>query len=165
MSDSYGTLVAIQFNIKIIFMKKLLLVLVTVVAAGTVNAQELGIRFGGISGSSGAALDAVFGLNGTRIHADLGFYEDAVGIDFLWDLIYKPLGGEAFYWYLGVGPTAIIGDVFRLGVAGEIGLEYLFNTVPIAIGADWRPSLWIVDETRFGSDSFGLNVRWRFGSY
>jgi len=80
-------------------------------------------------------------------------------------VIYKPLGGEAFDWYLGVGPTAIIGDIFRLGAAGEIGLEYGFNSVPIVIGADWRPTFWIIDETGFGADSFGLNVRWRFGSY
>jgi hypothetical protein len=144
-------------------MKKVLLVCFAVFAMGSLSAQEVGIRFGGVNGGGGAAIDAVFGVGSSRIHADLGFYNEAVGIDILWDLLYKPLGGEAFNWYLGVGPTATIGDPFWLGVAGELGLEYRFNGVPIVLGLDWRPTFWIIDDTRFGADSFGLNARWNFG--
>lgn len=127
------------------------------------NAQEIGVRFGGTNGAGGAAIDAVFSAGQfSRIHADLGFYRGGVGIDALWDFIYKPLNGEAFNWYLGVGPSTYLGDSFWLGISGEIGLEYRFSSVPIAIGADWRPTLWVVEETRFGADSFGLNVRFIF---
>ncbi len=127
------------------------------------NAQEVGVRFGGTNGAGGAAIDAVFGTGSGRIHADLGFYKDGVGADVLWDLLYRPLNGEAFNWYLGVGPTTFIGDNdFWLGISGEIGLEYRFSSVPIAIGADWRPTLWVVEETKFGADSFGLNIRFIF---
>jgi hypothetical protein len=137
------------------------------IVAGSVltsNAQELGIRFGGTNGFGGVAVDGVFGLGQfSRIHADLGFYKGGVGIDALWDFIDKPLGNEAFNWYLGAGPSTYIGDDFDLGVSGEIGLEYHFSGVPIALGVDWRPTFWIIDETRFGADSFGLNVRYVFG--
>lgn len=127
------------------------------------NAQEIGVRFGGTNGAGGAAIDAVFSAGQfSRIHADLGFYRGGVGIDALWDFLYKPLNGEAFNWYLGVGPSTYLGDSFWLGISGEIGLEYRFSSVPIAIGADWRPTLWVVEETRFGADSFGLNVRFVF---
>ena len=127
------------------------------------NAQEIGVRFGGTNGAGGAAIDAVFSAGQfSRIHADLGFYRGGLGIDALWDFIYKPLNGEAFNWYLGVGPSTYLGDSFWLGISGEIGLEYRFSSVPIAIGADWRPTLWVVEETRFGADSFGLNVRFVF---
>jgi hypothetical protein len=126
------------------------------------NAQEVGVRFGGTNGAGGAAIDAVFGSGSGRIHADLGFYKEGVGVDVLWDLLYRPLSGEAFNWYLGVGPTTFIGDDFWLGISGEIGLEYRFSSVPIAIGADWRPTLWVVEETKFGADSFGLNIRFVF---
>lgn len=126
------------------------------------NAQEVGVRFGGTNGAGGAAIDAVFGVGSGRIHADLGFYKEGVGVDVLWDLLYRPLSGEAFNWYLGVGPTTFIGDDFWLGISGEIGLEYRFSSVPIAIGADWRPTLWVVEETKFGADSFGLNIRFVF---
>ena len=144
-------------------MKKIVLIVFASLSISLVSAQEVGIRFGGVSGGSGAAIDAVFGVGSSRIHADVGFFNSAVGVDVLWDLLYKPLGGEAFNWYLGVGPSAIIGDPFRLGVAGEIGLEYRFNGVPIVLGADWRPTFWVIDETGFGADSFGLNARWNFG--
>lgn len=127
------------------------------------NAQEIGVRFGGTNGAGGAAIDAVFSAGQfSRIHADLGFYRGGVGIDALWDFLYKPLNGEAFNWYLGAGPSTYLGDSFWLGISGEIGLEYRFSSVPIAIGADWRPTLWVVEETRFGADSFGLNVRFVF---
>jgi hypothetical protein len=127
------------------------------------NAQEVGVRFGGTNGAGGAAIDAVFSAGEfSRIHADLGFYRGGVGIDALWDFIYKPLSGEAFNWYLGAGPSTYIGDDFWLGLSAEIGLEYRFSGVPIAIGADWRPTLWVVEETEFGADSFGLNVRFVF---
>jgi hypothetical protein len=146
-------------------MKKLYLIAIfTLVALSFANAQELGVRFGGTNGAGGVALDGVFGAGPGRIHADLGFYHEGVGIDVLWDFINKPLGSEAFSWYLGAGPTTYIGNnAFWLGLCGEIGLEYDFKTVPIAIGADWRPTLWVVEETKFGYDSFGLNVRFRFG--
>ncbi len=143
---------------------RILAVFAFVVCAGlTSNAQELGIRFGGTNSHGGAAIDAVFGVGQfSRIHADLGIYKGGVGIDAVWDFLYKPLGNEAFNWYLGVGPSTYIGDDFELGVSGEIGLEYRFN-IPLALGLDWRPTFWIIDETKFGAGSFGLNVRYVFG--
>ncbi len=144
-------------------MKKTLLLFFTIFSIGTLSAQEVGVRIGGVNGGGGAAIDAVFGTGSTRIHADLGFFDNGIGVEVLWDLLYKPLGGEAFNWYLGVGPSAIIGDPFRIGVSGEAGLEYRFNGAPIVLGLDWRPTFWIIDDTKFGADSFGLNVRYNFG--
>ena len=145
-------------------MKKILLI--AIIALATIsasNAQEIGVRFGGTNGAGGAAIDAVFEAGEfSRIHADLGFYKGGIGVDALWDFIYKPLGDEAFNWYLGVGPSTFIGDDFWFGASGEIGLEYHIESAPIAIGIDWRPTLWILNETNFGADSFGLNVRFVF---
>jgi len=145
--------------------RKLLFTL-AIVAAGVVssNAQEVGIRLGGTNGFGGAAIDGVFGAGQfSRIHADLGFYKGGVGIDALWDFLYKPINGEAFNWYVGAGPSTYIGDQFDLGISGEIGLEYRFEQVPISLGLDWRPTFWIIEETRFGADSFGVNIRYVFG--
>jgi hypothetical protein len=146
-----------------------LLAVIAIVAASALssNGQELGIRFGGTNGYGGAAIDGVFGAGQfSRIHADLGFYRGGMGIDALWDFLYKPINEEALNWYLGVGPSMYIGDIFQIGASGEIGVEYRFAAAPVAIGFDWRPTLWIVDEhsnTSFGADSFGLNVRYVFG--
>jgi hypothetical protein len=145
-------------------MKKLLFVLfIGFLGINNASAQELGLRFGDVSGGN-VAIDGIFGTSEfSRIHADISFGNSGVGIDALWDFINKPLGGEAFSWYAGVGPYIVIDDPFWLGVAGEIGLEYHFNSVPIAIGLDWRPSVSIIEETDWHSGGFGLNVRYVFG--
>ncbi len=155
-------------------MKKLLLIVAVIIASYSYgNAQEVGVRFGDVSGGN-VAIDGIFGTGDfNRIHADVSF-GNGVGIDVLWDFLYRPLGGEAFNWYAGVGPYIMIGDGnngddnndgnFDLGVAGEVGLEYRFNSVPIALGVDWRPMLEIVDNTDFHAGGFGLNVRYVFGN-
>ncbi len=143
-------------------MKKLSLVLSVLFALATISsAQELGVRFGDVSGGN-VAVDGVFSLGSwSRLHGDVSF-GSGVGIDVLWDFIYQPLGGEAFNWYAGVGAFTFLGTPFALGVAGEIGLEYRFNKVPISLSADWRPYLRIVEDTDFYAGSFGLNVRYIF---
>jgi len=123
--------------------------------------QEVGIRLGNATGGN-AALDVVFSTSKySRIHADVSF-GNGLGVDLLWDFLYRPLGDETLNWYAGVGPYAFIGDPFQLGVVGELGLEYRFSGVPIALGVDWRPYFRLIDDTNFGADGFGLNVRWVF---
>ncbi|MDR7132611.1 hypothetical protein J2X69_004985 [Algoriphagus sp. 4150] len=127
------------------------------------NAQELGIRFGNFYGNN-VAVDGVFALGQfSRVHADVSFGGGGVGIDALWNPIYRPVGASDFNYYLGFGPSMFIGDPFSLGVAGEIGIEYPFNSVPIVIGADWRPNFRLIENTNFFANQFGLNIRWRFG--
>ena len=143
-------------------MKKFLFVFAILVSGIFVtNAQEIGVRFGNVSGGN-VAIDGMFSTGKfSKLHTDISF-GNGVGIDVLWDFLYRPLGGEAFKWYIGAGPYAFLGDPFQLGVAGELGLDYHFNGVPISISADWRPYLRIIDNTSFGADSFGLNVRFVF---
>jgi hypothetical protein len=133
---------------------------IAVVLSGYGQAQEVGVRFGDIVGNN-VAVDAVFGHRGNRIHADVSF-GDGVGIEALFDFVMKPVQGEAFYYYIGIGAFSWIGDPFRLGVSGELGLEYRFNKVPIALGIDWRPALRLIDETKFHAGRFGLNIRFVF---
>ena len=141
-------------------MKKLIIGLL-LASTMSLSAQELGIRFGNFTNNN-VAIDGVFELGQfSRVHANVSF-GDGVGIDALWDFLYKPLDGESLYWYAGFGPSIYFGDDFFLGVSGEIGLEYAFNEVPIVIGLDYRPTFWIVEETSFSADGFGLNVRYRF---
>ena len=142
--------------------RSILLAVFAMSFAALVNAQEVGIRVGQVTGGN-VALDVVFGTSQfTRLHGDLSF-GNGVGIDILWDFLYRPIGGEAFNWYVGAGPYALIGDPFQLGVMGEVGLEYRFNTVPIVLGADWRPWFRLIDNTDIGFGGFGFNARWAFG--
>ena len=145
-------------------MKNLFLGLM-LIACVSISAQELGLRFGNVpvtGQSNNVAIDGIFSLGEfSRVHADVSF-GDGVGIDLLWDFIYQPLGDEALHWYAGLGPYTLIGDKFRLGAAGEIGLEYRFKDSPLVIGADWRPSLRVINYVGLRMNTFGFNARWRF---
>jgi hypothetical protein len=125
------------------------------------QAQEIGLRFGNVNGNN-VAVDGVFALGDfSRIHANVSFGNNGVGIDALWHPIYRPIGDSDFNYYLGFGPSLFLGDPFRLGAAGEIGAEYAFADVPIVIGLDWRPYFILVENTNFDAGGFGLNIRWR----
>jgi len=135
---------------------------VILVSYSYVNAQELGVRLGNVSAGN-VAIDAVFSVSQfSRIHADVSF-GNGVGVDALWDFLYRPIKGEAFNWYAGVGPYMQIDDPFWLGVAAEAGLEYRFSSVPLALGIDWRPRLSIIESTDFHVEGFGFNIRYIFG--
>ena len=138
--------------------RTILVLLVVLLSVSFSNSQEIGARFGDISGGN-VAVDAVFGTSKfSRLHADVSF-GDGVGVDLLWDFLYRPFGGEAFDWYAGLGPYSFFGSPFELGVVAEVGLEYHFNGLPLALGGDWRPFFRIIDNTDFGWGNFGFNVR------
>jgi hypothetical protein len=144
-------------------MRKFFIVVSLSMASLYSNAQEVGVRFGDAIGGN-VAVDMIFTVGQfSRVHTDLSF-GNGVGVEALYDFLYRPLGdAEGFDWYVGVGPYAFLGDPFQLGISGEVGMEYHFD-FPLAVGADWRPSLRIIDNTDFIWDGFGLNVRWVFGS-
>jgi hypothetical protein len=145
-------------------MKRKLLLLVILTLFGFYGySQELGLRFGDALGNH-IAIDGMLSTGKfNRLHPDISF-GNGVGIEVLWDFMHRPLGGEAFSWYLGVGPSMLVGDdPFILGASGEIGLEYHFNGAPIALGLDWRPTFVIIENTDFQGGGFGFNVRYVFG--
>ena len=148
-------------------MKKALLIFALISASLTVTrAQEIGVRFGSFTGNGGVALDGIFSTGEfSRIHADVSFGR-GIGVDLLWDFIYRPLGEEAFNWSLGAGPFLYIPSNadynFGLGAIGELGISYTFNSVPISLSADWRPYFRLLENTNISFGGFGLNVRFVF---
>ena len=144
-------------------MRKLTLVVVLLLAfSGYLTAQEIGIRLGNVTAGD-VAVDGIISTSEfSRIHADLSF-GNGMGLDVLWDFIYRPLGKEAFNWYLGAGPYMQVDDPFWFGAAGEVGLEYSFQEVPLSLGIDWRPKLSIVEKTDLHFEGFGVNLRYVFG--
>jgi hypothetical protein len=141
-------------------MKKILVFsLLAFVAIQFSNAQEIGIRVGDVVGGN-AAIDLVIPFKAGRLHADVSFGH-GVGIEALYDFLYGEIG-SGFYYYVGLGAYTVIHDPFFLGLVGEGGVEYRFAEVPIAFGADWRPSFQILDNTNFYVGGFGVNIRWIF---
>ena len=126
----------------------------------TTHAQELGLRFGHINGND-VALDGIFSTGEfSRVHGNLSFGQNGLGLDALWNPIYDDIPDTDFKWYAGFGPSVYLSDNFRLGAAGEVGVEYAFPEVPITLGLDFRPYLFLVEVTEFKA-GFGFNARWR----
>jgi hypothetical protein len=141
---------------------KILSIIIFLFAAGNfeLRAQEIGLRFGDFYGNN-VAIDGVFALGEfSRVHADVSFGGNGLGIDALWNPIYDEIPDTDLMWYAGFGPSIYLADNFRFGAAGEVGAEYAFSEVPITIGLDFRPYLFLVEVTEFRA-GFGLNVRWR----
>lgn len=142
---------------------RLIAALVVVLALANVGyAQEVGIRFGDAMGNkSSVAIDGIFGLGKySRIHADVSF-GNGVAVEALWDFLYRPIEQSPINWYVGVGPSLYLSSPFALGAAGEVGLEYRFKDIPMAIGLDYRPTFVLIEKTAF-VNSFGFNVRYVF---
>lgn len=142
----------------------LVLFLLIIFSLVKTNAQEIGIRGGDLSGGN-IALDAVVLTSEfSRIHTDVSFGGD-IGVDLIWDFIYRPLGDGDFNIYAGVGAFTLFTDPITAGAVGEIGFEYRFPSVPIALGIDWRPLFSVVEETEFIPEGFGFNLRYILDFY
>lgn len=148
-------------------MKRVFFVFALLLIGGFVSLQaqtEIGVRFGNVTGGN-AAVDGVFSVGQfSRVHANVSFggnnkWGTDLGIDALWDFIYRPIEGEAFNWYVGAGPFIGLGNKFSLGAVGEIGIEYRFN-IPLSLSIDYRPAFRLIDTTEFDAGGFGFNVRY-----
>ena len=129
----------------------------------TQNAQaqtegiELGLRFGDNLGNN-VAIEFDMPLSGNRLHATVDFGNFGVGATALYDWQFP--FAEGFMFYPGVGATALLGSVFELGIAGDVGVEYQFP-FPLTLGVDYRPTIFFTEGSHFGN-GWGLNARWRF---
>ena len=154
-------------------MKKLFIALVAVFTLGTANAQiqDLGVRLGGGQGF-GAELSAMWGLGGNRLETDLGWHSDDgfTGIEFAGIYQWKGDIGSGFNWFAGVGArlamwsydVAGADDDFALALAGQAGIEYNFDAIPIQLTLDIRPCFWLIPDTDFHWGDIALGIRYRF---
>lgn len=141
---------------------KRILILVSFVCMSYVGfSQEVGARWGDVVGND-IALDMILRSSAsTRMHADLSFGND-FGLEILFDFVNRPIGKGALSFYIGLGPSMLFTENFLIGLSAEAGLEYHFNSLPIAIGADWRPT-YFFEGSDFETGGWGVNARFVFG--
>ena len=64
---------------------------------------------------------------------------------------------------LGATMGGVGGAIGRLvGALAQVGLEYQFGTIPFNVSLDWRPTFYLVPETRFSPSGVALSLRYRF---
>lgn len=142
-------------------MQRILLICCVIFFSHQLSAQEIGIRFGDMYGSN-IGLDATIPISAKRIHASVSF-GDNVGLDVLYDFAVESIfRSPDLHYYAGVGLTTLFASEFKLGVMGELGIEYSFPTTPLSISLDYRPAVVVVEKMDFVYGNFGLNVRYVF---
>ena len=149
-------------------MKKLLAIAVALtafVAVAAAQPRALGVRFGSPSflPGFGAELSYQHGLGTTNfIEFDLGWSTAGINGTASWDYILAEFGG-GFNFYAGPGANlGLVGDYFFIGALAQVGLEYQFGTIPFNVSLDWRPTFYLVPETRFSPSGVALSLRYRF---
>lgn len=140
-----------------------------VTLATAANAQNaLGVRLGGGQGY-GAELSFQTGLFGSRCEFDLGLNSGDNYTHFNLTGIYQWTGDIAagFGWYAGVGASlgywsAGNNSDIALALAGQAGIEYKFNAIPIQLSLDIRPKFYVIPSTDFHWGDIAFGVRYCF---
>ncbi len=157
------------------FMKKIILVLLlTMASIAYVNAQHRAI-----GGRVGYGLEVSYQKemgSSNMLSADAGFPGFSglqVVATYDWIMPIKSWENEGSWnWYAGVGGGAGVwfAGAVNVGIAGRIGVEYLFEDIPLQISFDYcpviGPSIYF-DSTPLGFNSMGMTsaglaIRYKF---
>lgn len=162
-------------------MRRLILFTVLVMGILCANAQDIsknaiGLRLGDNDGFGGE-ISYQRGLQANnRLEFDLGWrssnHVDAIKLVGLYQWVWNIQGG--FNWYAGAGAglgtwnvdyKGAKDDGFYFLVAGDIGIEYNFDNVPLQLSLDFRPELYLNSddwrEDNFGPDiALGIRYKW-----
>lgn len=142
-------------------MKKTLLILAALLGfAVAVSAQPraLGVRAG-----YGGELSYQHTMGAANfLEVDLGWTAGFVNAALAYDFSVAPVGPFGFY----IGPAADVWIVNEggvgVGAGAQLGLEYLFDAIPLQISLDWRPMFNLIPATGFGWQGVGLGIRYLF---
>lgn len=156
-------------------MKKIILVVASVFAmSAAANAQieNFGVRLFGLD-NAGAELSAQWGMGSNRLETDLGWtfgeHFGAATFTGIWQWTGEI--GSGFSWFAGPGISAGFwfydNDVdddggLNVAIAGQAGVEYNFDAIPLQLSVDVRPGFSVIPSTGFGWGGIALGVRYRF---
>ncbi|MBA0882376.1 porin family protein [Flavobacterium undicola] len=162
---------------KIILSAFMLMGLAFSTQAQEISKNALGLRLGDNDGFGGE-ISYQRGLSdNNRLELDLGWRNnnnvDAFKLTGIYQWVWNIDGG--FNWYAGVGGglgnwNYKYNNVSDSGtfafVAGDLGIEYGFDEVPILLSLDIRPELYFNSNDNFRNDNFGpdiaLGIRYQF---
>lgn len=149
-------------------MKRLLLAAAClfVVALGItpdIHAQNTSFE-AGIRAADNFGVDATVPIGpAPRLHAAL--YLDRVGVGTYGNWAFRLDGGpQNLRFFAGGGPEFFFEHQFDFAVAGDVGIEWVFEEVPVTVGFDWRPAFRLTNGTDFHSGNWGVTARFRFGA-
>jgi len=122
------------------------------------NNWEVGLRFGDNVSVDGTVPIA----HAPRLHAAV--YLDRFGVAAYGNWVFNLGDGpKNLRFYAGAGPEIFIEHQFDLALAGDLGVEWAFDEVPITVGFDWRPSFRLTNGADFNTRNWGFVARFMLG--
>lgn len=155
-------------------MRKLALVLFSIVVMYTAQAQSMGSTYRtalGVKVWDGAGITLKhFNAQGNAVEAIGYFYNRGFRLTGLYEFHGDIAGAQGLKWY--IGPGAHVGfyngsrnnddDDIALGIDGVLGLDYKFRGAPINMSLDWQPAFEFGDGRGFSGSWGGLGIRYTF---
>jgi hypothetical protein len=153
-------------------MKKTLLIfavcLLSTFAAKAQYNKAIGLR-GGFS--SGITFKAALGNNAFELIGATRY--SGLNITALYEINNKLADIEGLYWFYGFGAHIGFwddnnpwfdeeGSYTVIGVDGIIGIEYVFDAIPLCISLDYKPAFNLTGYSGFWGDNGALSVRYTF---
>ena len=144
-------------------MKKFVLVMAAILGIAVVAAAQpraIGIRAG-----YGAEVSYQHTLGGENFgEIDLGWSTGAFSAGLAYDFMICPLGPLNFYAgpQVNVGFVNVEGVGLIVGAGVQIGIEYPFDSIPLQLSLDWKPTFYFVPATAFGWQGIALGIRYLF---
>lgn len=143
--------------------------------AQRLSPNALGFRLGGGEGF-GPEISYQYALESSnRLEFDLGLRNNSEFSAFKITALYQWVWhiDQGFNWYAGVGPG--LGSVrdkrehkhndgVFINIAGDIGIEYNFDNIPLQLSLDFRPEFAFINYdvySSFGPD-FAIGIRYLF---
>jgi len=149
----------------------LLFTLLSFSAITLANAQQnaLGLRLGFYYGGVAEASFQHYLSELNRVEINLGLdTSNAIHVTGAYQWVFDLSQLEqGFKWYAGVGGGAYIGKNARIGILGNLGIEYTFE-FPLQLSLDIRPIFYLnrlsddPDDHRFRHGGGALGVRYKF---
>lgn len=144
-------------------MKKAILIVAAILSFAVVaSAQPRAI---GVRAGYGAELSYQHSLGNNFAEIDLGWYTGGLSLTGIYDFVFASAGDLNFYGGPGVQAYLYSSQgysYFNAAIAGQIGMEYNFASIPLQLSLDWRPAFYFLHGTAFGWQGFGLGIRYRF---
>ena len=118
-------------------MKKIILIAAIMLGfavAASAQPKAIGLRIGG-----GAELSYQHNVGSNFIEADLGLESfKSLNVAATYNFMIAQFG-DGFGFYAGPGIGLGFAEKLRVGLAGQVGIEYNFASVPVQLSLDVRP--------------------------
>lgn len=141
----------------------LLVIFISFNASAQEYTTAVGIRLGPNTAAISPGFTIKHFLNESSAVEGIVGVSNGLGLCALYEWHHPIESVEHLQWFVGAGGYA----AFRssesfIGAAGIVGLDYMFENIPLNITLDWKPELNIITKVGFEASTVGISARFVF---